>query len=326
MSLSVGYITSRFQPRFDWFFDSLAKQDGIKFVTEIIVVDYFCVPNLKNTTAAYPSFDRRRNEIMQAAEQARLSHVLKWIAPKPNIWGGNHMVCQTPHWHAAVSRNTAFASCKNEFIAMLDDRCVILPGWIKAIQTAAKGKYAICGAYQKRTGITVNRGTIVHSGIVTGEDGRENFCITNNKTMPFKCGGEWMYGCNFSLPIEWALQVNGQDELSCGLGMDDVFFGLHLGNNGYDIRFDSGMKIIEDRSADASGPIMRRDNKKKNGNVKEDKDHTLLAKMRPLKTSNIGMDLRQIRKDVLNAKPWPVPATIPPPVDWYDGTPISEFK
>ena len=323
MSLTVAIITSRFEPRFDWMFDSLAKQTGAKYISQLIVVDYFAEPNLPKSTV---DFQTRRDQVTLAARHAGLEHVLQWVVPKPNVWGGRYMVTQTPHWAAAVSRNTAFALCKNQYIAMLDDRCVIMPGWITAIRKAASEKYAVCGAYQKRVGMRVDHGVIVHGGIVTGEDGREQHCQKNNLPNPFKCGGEWMYGCNFSLPIEWTLTVNGQDELSCGIGMDDVFFGLHLGNNGFDIRFDKTMKIIEDRSADASAPVMRRDNKTKNANKLDDKDHQLLARMKPLKRANSGMDLRKIRADVLAGKPFPIPSVNPPPVDWYDGTKLSDFK
>lgn len=319
MSLTIAYITSRNEPRFDWFFDSLRIQHGIEAVSRAIIVDLF---------AAQPE---RRAKVRECAGSIPFLHV----EPKPNLWQGKHRLTKEDWWAASSARNTAFVYCRTEWIALLDDRCVLLPGWLDGVANAMRHGYIVAGAYEKRNNLKVDKGVIVESGVeisegldrkgktvpTTGKDVREIQCKENGWTLPHKCYGNWLFGCNLALPLVCALQVNGYPEDYCnGVSFEDVIFGQILEHNGFDIRYDYRMKIIEDRTPGETGPIIHRRDK---GVSPDDKTHKLLEVFRTAKTSKNSFNLSKERADVLRGLPWPMP--IAARNDWYDGQPISEM-
>lgn len=289
-SLTIAYITSRDEPMLDWFVNSLERQSGFRREIDVIVV--------------------------QSKSTAPLRFWHRHVDVKPTVWQGKFQVPKDSWWGAANARNTAICLCRTKWLACVDDRCVLMPGWIEAIKRAMEGDYAVCGAYEKRTGVTVDNGVIMNAGIVIGEDTREKHTGAQFIDAP----GEWMFGCNFALPLEWALAVNGFDENCDSLGMEDCIFGLMLANNGFKIKYDPAMKIIEDRTPEHCGPVMKRTDK---GVSPNDKSHALLHKLRGLKSATHPINLREIRRIVLAANPFPNPWG--PEVDWYDGQPVKDF-
>ena len=231
-SLTIAYITSRSEPMFNWFLDSLSRQVG-KDSAKVIIVD-----SLKQ-------------------ERPITGDGIVHVEPKPSIWQGKYRITKTDWWAVSNARNTALCLCETDWIAFLDDRCVLMPGWYDCLKQAIRHGYAVCGSYEKRAGMTVESGVIKHGGTVTGEDAR----IGNDNGVVRVPGGEWMFGCNFALPLEWALQVNGVDQTCDGLSMEDAIFGLQLQNNGFPIMYDKRMKIVEDRTPEHCGPVMRREDK-----------------------------------------------------------------
>lgn len=301
MSLTICYITAREKPCLEWFRDSIVPQ--IVEPIDLIIVDSHCEKGDRFSFPLSPFND------------------VKWVYPKPTVWQGKHRLTKEEWWAASNARNTGICLCKTDWIAFLDDRSVILPGYINSIREAMAGNYAVFGAYQKRTGLGVTDGVITHSGIVTGVDSREAYVMQYwSGQAPSKCPGEWSFGCNLALPLEWALQVNGYDETCDGLSMEDVIFGLQLQNNGFDLRYDYRMKIIEDRTGSELGKPMRREDK---GVSPNDKSHALLEKLRGLKRAANPFDIRQVREGALAGNPWPIPTG--PTHDWYDSQPIAEF-
>ncbi len=298
MKLTIAYITSRTKPEIGWFFDSLAAQMLSKDEIQIIVVS----SNIIKPAPPYPE---------------QLLPPL-WTHPKPTIWQGKHRVTKEDWWAASNARNTAICLCKTDWIAFVDDRCVLLPGWINSIRQAMKHGYGVCGSYEKRTVITVENGVIKHSGIVIGEDGR-----VGNPTGVVKAPGEWAFGCSVTLPLEWMLTINGYDETCDGLSMEDVIAGLMLQNNGFPLMYDMRMKMIEDRTPEHSGPAMRREDK---GVSPNDKSHAMLNMLRYLKSAmhiwNPTLNLRELRSHVLNGGEFPAPEQ-KQYTDWYDGTVIN---
>jgi glycosyltransferase involved in cell wall biosynthesis len=291
------------EPCFDWFVESLEKavaESKIKWSSlRVIVVDSF-----------------RRNRPAFVTVPTNAIHVL----PKATVWQGEGRLTKQDWWATANARNTALCLCETEWIAFLDDRSVIQPGWFQPILDAQKGEYIVAGSYEKRREMTFHGGFIQHSGIITGEDGRAKYQKDEGLPNPTPCGGDWLFGCNFALPLEWALEVNGVDETCDGLSMEDVIFGNHLKNAGKPIKFDSRMKIVEDRTPGKTGPTMVRRDK---GVSPNDKSHALLKKLGDLKRAQHGFDIRKVRDQARKGFGFPKPWG--PKVDWYDQEPLSEM-
>lgn len=288
MNLTIVYTTARYEPKVEWFLDSLANQDG----------------------TGIPMF-----VIAPGHSNVRMSDRFNHAFPKPTVWQGPNRITKQDWWAAANSRNTGICLCQTDWIAFVDDRCVLLPTWLEAVKDAMAGNYVVCGAYEKRHGMKVQEGMIIDPGTVTGRDHR----MTGAK-FPRPVSSEWTFGCSIALPLEWALQVNGFDETCDGLGHEDCFFGMMLANNGHPIRLDERMMMIEDRTPEDSGPVMIRSDKGKSPN---DKSHALVNKLKHQKRALHGFDIRQVRDDALNGRGFPQPWG--PFTDWYDGQPISDL-
>ncbi len=296
VNVTIVYVSCRDQPEFGWFYDSLELQVRGGDWPALLVVS----PNV--------------------ALIAGPTHA----TPKPTVWSGPHRVTDHDCWSAANSRNTGIALCRTDFISFIDDRCVLMPGYLDAIRAMMKAKdpYVLCGSYEKRTAMTVERGIIKNGGIVTGQDHRAAYCQKHfpNQQPPFKAPGEWTYGCSVTLPLEWALEVNGWEELCDGMGYEDVFFGMMLANCGHPLYFEPRMKMIEDRTPELSRPTMQRKDK---GVSPNDKSHKMVEMLRERKSCLHGFDLRQLREETLAGAPWPAPWG--PTTDFFDGKSIAEM-
>lgn len=303
--LTVCFITSRAEPEFEWFLDSLALQT--KDSTNVIVVDEWQSIRYGFRTLPLLNITRTR--------------------PKPTVWSGQHRLTKADWWSKSNSINTAICLCDTEFIAFIDDRSVLMPTWMEGVQAAMAGRYAACGPYQKRHSITVENGVIRNAGIVTGDDNRKQYVREHwsdprhQLTNPYKCPGSWWYGCSTVLPMEWALAINGADETCDSSSGEDYIMGRMLENNGYDIRYDLRMEIVEDRTAGKLGPEMIRRDK---GVSPNDKSHALLDRLGGQKRSQHQWDIPQIRAAVRRGLTFPVP--MEPTRDWYDGEKLSDME
>ena len=299
------YVTARRKPCLEWFLDSLTPQITPGDYLDVIIVD-----GVVDSTYQVPDYDK-----------SSITSLIR-VPPKPNIWGGKHRITKQEWWHASAARNTGICLAKTEWLLFLDDRCVLSPTWIESVKAAMAGNYVVLGAYEKRLNMLVNNGVIVtdggNSGILSGEDHRLK---QHSKLEAVRCPGQWLYGCNFALPLEWALVVNGFEEMMDGQGAEDYIFGMMLQNNGYPIRFDPRMKMTEDRTPTELGDGMRREDK---GVSPHDKSHAALARFGRLKRTEHPWDLREIRKTMLAGGQWPSVDAFPKR-DWFDDQPISEF-
>lgn len=298
MNLTIVFITARKNSCIQWFMDSLALQKKPGEFIQIIIVDLHADKDF-NAGFGNPYI----------------------VPPKPTVWQGPHRVTKQDWWAASNARNTGICLCRSGWIAFLDDRCVLLPGWMDSVRQAMAGKYAVFGSYEKRTGMKVEKGIITHSGIVSGEDSRKKHVMEfRGGAAPTPAPGEWAFGCTLALPLEWCLMVNGYDEMCDGLSMEDVIFGLQLANNNLDLRFDHRMAIVEDRTPSEIGDTMKREDKGKSPN---DKSHAMLNMLRYRKRAGHKFDLRKVRADVLAGGPWP--AAWGPTRDFWDNQPINEM-
>lgn len=307
-TFTIAFVTGRTSDEWPWLRDSLMREfDRYRFgfLPKIIII--------------------------QATRTSE--HFAKMVdgvntAPKPNIWQGKHRVTSQDWWAMSNARNTAICLCETEWICFFDDRCVLLPGYLDALQDAMDGSYILAGAYEKREWMTVEDGIIRNGGIIKGRDCRLDYYEQNKLKSPFSCPGSWLFGAIFAMPIEWALEVNGSPEICDGQGFEDVQFGLLLEHNGYPIKYDPRAKIIQDRTPGMCGPTYRREDK---GVSPNDKSHALLAMFnkpevkKAIHTPGWDFDIRKVRADVLAGKPWPLPPNIGYK-DWYDQQPIKDFK
>jgi len=305
--ISIVYISARPEPKYQWLFDSLKLQSGLFDLGQIVIVDFFAEEG------------DRVGHIMSEADVAGFGSITKVVPPKPNVWGGKHRLTKNNWWHVAACRNTGLIHSTGDFIAFLDDRCVLMPTWFDAVREARDSKYAVCGTYEKRTGMTVSGGHIQHGGIMTGTDSRAS--ITSGSKM--HCPGTWMFGCTFALPVEWMLKVNGVDESWDSVSMEDTHFGQMLQNNGYPIYFDPRMKMIEDRSPEAPAHNMLRSSKEKHPNDQNDKTHTLIQKIWNNKESSHPENMIIQRDAIRSGLRLPIPTS--PTHDWFDGQPLAEM-
>lgn len=298
-SLTVIMTTSRQHGESDWILPELERQllDGERF--DFIKVDGTMSTQVETTDLSTAKYER---------------YAFTAVGAKPTIWQGQQRITSQDWWAKSNSLNTGIALCRTEWVALLDDRCVLTPGWLQAIREAMDKDYAVCGAYEKRRGMQVEDGKITVEGEVIGRDGREGSGKRG-------CGPGWWFGCTGALPLEWVLKVNGwPEDYADGLSFEDVLFGHLLDNNGFPIVFDPTLKIIEDRSPEMLGDPMRRTDK---GISPNDKSHAVLEIFKKAKTSGNSYDLRKLRNDILSGGTFPMPTASH--TDWYDQQPIKDM-
>ena len=296
--LTIAFVTSRAQSGLDWFFDSLRPQVHGMMIDLLVIdskapLEYQCP--IGNHGKPYRVF-----------------------LPKPNIWQGKYRITSQDWWAVSNARNTAIcaASPESDFIAFLDDRSVLMCHWLDGIKNAMREGYAVCGSYEKRTGIRVENGVIMHGGIITGKDQRQtNMGVLNVH------GQFW--GGTMACPLEWALNVNGFEEMVDGLGAEDYLFGMMLRNNQYPTRFDPEIKIVQDRTPELIGEAMKKTDK---GISPNDKSHAALKRFGPARRAeNFGKDLRAVRERFLRGEPFEIPDPSVEWRDWWDGQLIREM-
>lgn len=125
------------------------------------------------------------------------------------------------------------------------------------------------------------------------------------------------------MPLEWALNVNGFEELVDGLGAEDYMMGMMLSNAGYTAKYDPRIKVIQDRTPGECGPVMPKTSKERFPNDKEDKGHKAIERFGTQKRTSHVWNLREIREKVLRGEPFP-PSSMGPRLDWFDNLPIAE--
>lgn len=302
-ALTVCMTTSRDEPHVvDWFYDSLNRICQDSDDVRVIVV-----------------WNGSSESEQKLTDEDKIKS-FKIAPPKPNVWQGDHRLTKEDWWAVCNARNTALALCETEWIAFVDDRCVLTDTWLQSVKEAMDGMYIVGGAYEKRTGMKVENGVITHGGIITGKDPRE-IQVKPDRATP--CHGGWLFGCTMAMPLEWALRINGWPEIICdSLSFEDVISGIILQNNRYPIRYDPRMKIIEDRTPEHCGPVMKRTDK---GVSPNDKSHAALKLVQSgmKRSENPFGDIRKLRKKIQLGESFPVLNL--PQKDWFDGQLVSEF-
>lgn len=230
MRFSIAYLTSRKDPKFEWFCDSLFRQMTREDSVEIIVVDYL----------SWYEPDQRSNYF---TSKARARQEVKVTPPKPCSWQGPHRKTKVDHFAAANARNTAMIVAHSEYIVFADDLSVLMPGWLDNVRHAVENRYFVGGAYAKVKELEVEDGEMTHySPYDGGKDGRIHLGSTGGIK---KVTGDFLYGCSFGAPLDAMLDIGGMDEACNGMGFEDVCFGLRMANSGRSLFYNVNMLTWE---------------------------------------------------------------------------------
>jgi hypothetical protein len=292
MRLTIAFITGRPEPHLDWLLKSLAPQIVAGDEISVLVID------------------SRGRTPPQLGAPSQSAVGVSVALPKPNPWQGAHRITSLDWWAKSSAMNTALVLCETDYIAFLDDSCRLGPKWLETVRHGESTRRSVlAGTYDK-----------IEHGRITPDHRR---AIAPNGKL--NCGGGWLYGCTFALPLEWALEANGAEEGCDGMGAEDYIFGMVVENNGHRIDFVPSMAVTQERPEISGyrGPssALRRIDK---GVSPNDKSNAALARFRSRKRTEFTPDLRGLRAARAAGKlVWPLPD--PEMRDWYDGQLIREM-
>jgi len=183
--------------------------------------------------------DRLAKERRRFTEKYKHRINLKHIRDKPSIWHDlkpPSELWDTP-WpvkFTAVNnaRNTAYIVAEGELILHVDDSVIFTPKVLERAWSWYKADYGMKGYRHKYQFINGNL-------IIDREFG--DFWKSREPVKPYDYRN--CFGHCFSIPLKWALEVNGWDEdLDGNLGVEDLSFGFRVHKLGY-------TKMVLDRYA-----------------------------------------------------------------------------
>lgn len=256
----IAYLTSRLNPRFQWFADSLKRQveqHGEASRPQVIVVD--------------SKIDEREFTPQDYFPGWGCYHV----EPKPCIWQGKYRWTKRDYFAAANARNTAALYADRPYIVFVDDLSVLCDGWLDQVLHAVEHRYVVGGAYKKVQRLQVENGVVTsYDEFPKGVDSRWSLA---NETNIVKIGGGQLFGCSFGCPLEDYIAVNGQDEICDSLGGEDYNFGIRIERLGKTIWYNRNMLTLESEEAHYEEPPYLRLDKATPGNPDgHDSSHIVL--------------------------------------------------
>lgn len=250
MQYSVAYFTNRREPHFEWFVDAFMQQakDDLK-ETQLVLVDYWLTPG--HPHQPIPGRMERMDDLVDG--RCYFLH----IPPKPTSWQGAHR--QTKHdWFAASNtRNTALIVADGKTFVGVDDLSVPLPGWWDQVRHSAAHGYLAMGAYKKVRQLTVERGQVLN--YLDDGKGHDSRWGTGHDGGISTSTGAMLYGCNFALPLEAALRVDGFDEWCNRIGAEDYDFGMRVERAGVRAYYNRNMMTLESSEGHEIEPSFKRD-------------------------------------------------------------------
>lgn len=348
---TIAYITSRQNPRVEWFVDSLARQVPVeeRHLIHLVFVDrhlWAITPEAGNTYWRRGDLisltDERwhvesRREMFAQAVRGRFDYQL--IPPKPCMHQGPFRLTSRDFFCAANSRNTAIMATRHDYFLCVDDLSVLLPSWWPNARYAVQNALCCAGVYWKQKKIVVEDGEIKsHEEYKEGRDTRWEH-TSEGGIIPWH--GSAIYGCSFGAPTEMLLKVNGVDELCNGAGQDDYEMGIRMERAGARWVINRNLQSWESEEGHHEEPSLPRERKivtpenlpsnyasypKARDDEQFYSDHVFLNRLRhENRTTPLAQwtNLRKAREEFLVSQRAMIPTE--PQTDWRDGAPLSSL-
>ena len=214
MNFTIIVASGRIEPRFDLFADSISPQ--LDPSDQVVFVDQFV------------DYDQKRIRDYKELVDDRFE--LTHIAPKPNIWTGNHRKTKRSFADISGFRNTGLIVAKHDYIVVVDDLTAVYPNWLSYHRKSAEKGQILCGSFRKVKNLKVLPDGRIHYTDTVVADPRRESQTTDD---PVKAGPNWIFGSNVGMPLEYLLKVNGYDEFCARRGAEDGNLGVRLANAGY---------------------------------------------------------------------------------------------
>lgn len=345
--ISICYVTGRPMPQWHWFVDSLFAQTTPeqRANLQLVFIDGYLWHRDTAPDAGYDELplanayhhDQTRLQSLQSVIAGRFNFL--HVPPLPCAWQGPFRQTKKDWFCAGNTRNTAFVVAQHPYIVFVDDLSVLGPQWFNQVLHAAQDEYIVCGAYKKVKQLKVADGRIEsYEAFPAGVDSRWD---RGSDGGIVDWHGSAMFGCSFGLPLEAALEVDGNDAACNGAGAEDFDFGIRLERAGWAIKYNRNMLTIESEELHHDGSklpqarkLVSRDRlpiaydlyKHVNPAEKYWSDHVLLNRLanetdRILPT--MGQDLRVLRERFQRTGLVPLPLLNQ--LDWRDGQLLSEL-
>jgi hypothetical protein len=298
--LTIAYITSRKDPKLNWFLDSLANQVTKEDQIHVIVVSYHDLD----------------------VPESRPFGTIEVTKPKPCVWQGEHRLTKENWFAASNSRNTALCMVPDgSWLAYADDLSVLMPGWLERVRLSMQRQEITLGAYKKVKKLHVENGVAVsYEEFPGGIDTRWN---NGSDTNLVNALGGWMFGCSLAGPVEAFLSVGGWPEFVDGLSSEDYVMGIAMMNAGWKFKYDRQMLTLESEELHHVEPCFKRSDY---GVSPKDKSHAALdlvmGGMKYFQNYNEG-GIPAMRKSILAGEPFPIVNN--PQHEWYLGIPLKDL-
>ena len=306
MSFTISYITNRLEPKFEWFFSSLASNGGDGLTVNI--VDFHA--------------ESRKEKVHKLAQKHGIS-IGRHTEPMPNVWQGKYRLTKEDFFAASNASNTAIAICPTSWVVFVDDLSVLRPNWLNCVKDATLRDGITCGAYKKVFELKVRAGKVESfKENPVGNDIRAQATGWDNVN---PCLGQWFFGCSFVAPINALLDINGFDSDCDGMGYQDCVAGKMLESHGVKFWYDSRMVTFESEELHhQEGNTFHRLDPGISPNDKSHRILELVSRGRKTAPNYFGEGgLRRVRERTLLGYQFPVIQV--PEHEWFTGKRLAEL-
>lgn len=239
------YITCRENPQLSWFIESLYQQyityknNMGDVVIQLVIVDY----NLQYNKLRIDQFKNIINDKFDYI------HVM----PFPDAGQGPHKQTKENLFAASLARNTGVCYAKHPYVCFIDDLCWLTDNSFQKIVECAKLNVIVAFAYKKIFDLVIENNKLISTGVINAD---HRLSIYNPDFLT-EISGTHLFGYS-ACPLAEILKINGYDQITDGIGFDDVYFGVRLERAGNKIYYHSGIIFLETEDNCDVGHIFKR--------------------------------------------------------------------